>query len=108
MQPVEQKIVLPNSNWGTRGELLRMSVQVAVPLEIAKLKATGGPNKFQWDWTRDFADVLGERGDILQFAEGRKGETATLFVQFVHALAILSFLPGGVEFAGIHFEAKAE
>lgn len=105
MQPAGLEIVSP-TNWGTRGELLRLSVQVAVPLEIATLKEKGGPNDFQWDWVREFADELGERGDILQFAEGRKGKTATMFARFAYALAVLSFLPGGITFAGIHFEAK--
>lgn len=92
-------------DWQPHEELLRLSVMVAVPLQIAELKARGGPNDFQWDWARDYADELGARGDDLQFKGARKGETAQLFKNFAYALAILAFLPGGVRFAGLHFEA---
>lgn len=112
----QEKLTLPRTyepisgpaHWGTRSELLLLSLQIAVPLQIAEIRAKGGPNDFQWEWARDFADELGERGDILQFKGERKGETATIFSRFAFALAIMAFVPGGVKFAGLHFEATAE
>lgn len=77
----------------------------AVPLNIAELKKHGGPNDFQWDWAREFANELGERGDILQFGGECKGEAATMFNRFAYALAIMAFAPGSVDFSGLHFEA---
>lgn len=91
-------------SWSIREELLRMSVMIAVPLQIAKLQEKGGPNRWQWEWVRDFADELGSKGDILQFKSDTKGETANVFNNFAYALAIMSFAPGGVRFAGLHFE----
>lgn len=102
MQQQEQK------QWSLREELFRLTVMTAVPLNIADLKAKGGPNDFQWDWAREFADDLGSLGDILQFKGERKGETASVMNRFVYALAIMSFAPGGVDFAGLHFETKME
>lgn len=109
----ERAIVLPPINeevkqahWNPQQELLRLSIMTAVPLNIAELKAKGGPNDFQWDWARDFSDELGSRGDILQWKSEKKGETATMFNQFAYALSIMAFLPGGVEFAGMKFEAN--
>lgn len=102
MQQQEQR------QWSMREELFRLTVMTAVPLNIADIKAKGGPNDFQWDWAREFADDLGSLGDILQFKGERKGETATVMNRFVYALAIMSFAPGGVNFAGLHFETKME
>lgn len=112
----QEKLTLPQTyepirgpaHGDTRSELLLLSLQIAVPLKIAEIRAKGGPNDFQWEWARDFADELGERGDVLQFKGQRKGETATIFSRFAFALAIMAFVPGGVKFAGLHFEATVE
>jgi hypothetical protein len=102
--PLQEKKALP-IEWDRSAELLRLSVQLSVPLIIDDLRRQGGPNNFQWDWVRDFADELAARGDILQF-KGERGETAIIFNRFAYALAILAFLPGGVRFAEMHFEAR--
>ena len=96
------------TDWESNQELLRVSVQCAVPLHIVDLKAKGGPSDFQWEWAQAFAGELGAKGDILQFRGCRKGETATMFNRFAYALAIMAFVPGGVDFAGLHFEAKED
>jgi len=95
----------PKPQRSLREELFLLTVQTAVPLNIAEIKAKGGPNDMQWDWGREFADELGSMGDILQFKGERKGEAATMMNRFTYALAILAFAPGGVNFAGLHFEA---
>lgn len=60
------------------------------------------------DWLRlrQFGYRLAERGDILLFGGARPGETAELFNQLAEALAILSFLPTGVSFGHMHFDAE--
>lgn len=90
--------------WSVREELLRLSVQAAVPLLIAELRQKGGPNDVDWDSARAFATELGERGDILQFTGEKPGETATVFNRLAYAMAVVAFAPGGVDFAGLHFE----
>lgn len=94
----------PRPQRSLREELFLLTIQTAVPLNIAQIRAKGGPNDMQWDWAREFADELGERGDILQFGGERKGEAATMMNRFTYALAILAFAPGGVNFVGLHFE----
>ena len=88
-----------------REVLFLLTIQTAVPLNIAEIKAKGGPNDFQWDWAREFADELGSLGDILQFKGEKPGQTANVMNRFTYALAILAFAPGGVTFAELHFEA---
>lgn len=98
----------PKPQHSLREELFLLTVQTAVPLNIAEIKAKGGPNDFQWDWAREFADDLGSMGDILQFKGEKPGQTAAVMNRFTYALAIMSFAPGGVDFAGLHFETKLE
>lgn len=83
------------------------ALSAAVPLYIMELQQHGGPNDLQWEWARSFADELGAQGDILQFGGARKGEAAIIFNRLAYAMAILSFLPGGIRFADLHFAAGA-
>jgi hypothetical protein len=69
----------------------------------------GGPTEKDLQETRDFAPVLGEKGDVLMFGGSKtKGEVATLFNRLAQALAVMAFAPGGVRFAGDHFKARPE
>ena len=85
-------------------ELLRMSLQVAVPLHaremmrcpIDELVALGP----------DLAQVIAEKGDVIQFAGKKRGETAAAFNALAKALAIMSFWPGGVLFLGDRYEHR--
>jgi hypothetical protein len=72
------------------------------------LKERGGPSQEDWAKAREFSSVLGERGDVLLFGGGKKGESADLFNRTAAAIAVLSFCPGGVSLFGSHFEANKE
>lgn len=83
-------------------ELLRISLQAAVPLHA-------------WDMQRmpldhllrlgpELSQIIAEKGDIIQFRGGKKGETAAAFNALAKALALLSFFPGGVRFLGDRYE----
>ena len=87
--------------------LLTLTLEVAVPLRIAELRAAGGPSEADYAEARAFGPVLGAKGDVLQFG-GKKGEAAALFNKTARALAILAFCPGGVKFAGSHWQAAGE
>lgn len=78
---------------------LFLALSAAVPLWIAGLKQRGGPSESEWRETREFGPVLGEKGDAIQFG-GKKGEAAALFNRLAKALAVMSFVPGGVRFGG--------
>lgn len=88
---------------GLGAENLQLALWLAVPLEINAIERNGGPHDYELEWIRGYIEELGSRGDDLQFGAKRKGETAVLFKNFAYALALLSFAPGGVQFAGMHF-----
>ena len=79
-----------------RGRSLSLALQIAVPMVVQRLQARGGPTGE--DWSRAFALVpgLAARGDVLLHGGGQPGEAAELFNRLAHALAVLSFLPGGL------------
>jgi hypothetical protein len=82
-------------------EMMRM----AVTLQIWMLQERGGPSAEDMKKAQETSDKLGEHGDILIYGGGKKGECADLFNRTAHAVAVLSFVPGGVEIFGAHFEA---
>lgn len=85
-------------------EVLRASLEMAVPLWIEELK--GLPYEMVLDRMRWCGQVVAEKGDVIQFPSKKKGETAHAFSRLAEGLAALSFAPGGVTFLGLHFEAK--
>jgi hypothetical protein len=82
--------------------LLVTALSAAVPLHALEM------NRIPYDVLLQEApklgDVIAEKGDIIQFKSKKKGETASAFNALAKALALLSFSPGGVRFAGMHFE----
>ena len=90
------------SDTATR-ELMRISLQAAIPLWQHRLRAM--------DWAdvqrraHEAAQVVAEKGDILQFKSKKRGETAAAFNALAEGVAALSFCPGGVTFLGDHWEA---
>lgn len=88
---------------GLYAEKLQLSVWLAVPLEIDAVRRNGGPHRYGIEWLRGYTSELIAKGDNLQFQSKKCGGLAALFQHFVYALALLSFAPGGVQFAGMHF-----
>ncbi len=84
-------------------DLLRISLEAAVPLWQERLRAISW--EVLQERAREAADMIASKGDVLQFGGGKKGEAAQAFNRCAEAITILSFLPGGVTFAGLHFEA---
>lgn len=86
--------------------LLRLTIGVAVPLLIADLKRIGGPTEYNMEQVRSYSHILGAEGDTILYKSNKKGQTARNTNILCEALAVLSFCPGGVTFAGLHFEEK--
>lgn len=85
---------------------LAIGLETAVPLWIAKLS----PLTFE-QRTRDrreAASLIATRGDALQFGARKSGTVAKVFNRLAYGLALLAYQPGGVTFAGLHFEADPE
>jgi hypothetical protein len=87
--------------------LLPMTLQLAVPMEIRELQQLDAD---QFEATRKAWAENAKPGDLAgAFSEAVlyriEGETAPAFAHLARALAALAFAPGGVRFAGLHFEA---
>ena len=85
---------------------LSAMMQMAVFFRVEELKQRGGPTDEDMRKAQETSDILGERGDILLFGGGKKGECAEIFNRTAHAIAVLAFVPGGVEVFGTRFEAN--
>jgi hypothetical protein len=84
--------------------MLIPAVELAVSLKIQELQESGGPNTQQFEEAKSFSSILAEKGDVLLFGGGKKGEVAELFNRLVFALAVMAFIPGGVRFCGLTFK----
>ena len=87
-------------------DLLKSSLETAVPLWIEKLKEKGGPTSEDFSGLSSISDILGSRGDILLFGNGKKGEAAEQFNMVAKSIAILSFVPGGITLFETHWETN--
>ena len=87
---------------------LAIAMSAAVPLHIIQLQEWGGPSQEDLDSMVELAPLLGEKGDILLFGGGKKGECADLFNKTAHAIAVMAFCPGGIDIFGQHYEVEKE
>lgn len=84
---------------------LAIALSAAVPLWVAEMRASGGPTDKDREDARGLTDDLAARGDVLLYGSKRKGEAAALFNRLAHAVAVLSFSPGGIRLFGEHWDA---
>jgi hypothetical protein len=87
-------------------QTLPLFLQATVPVLIAELAEAGGAVEADLARVRGYASDFGTDADALLFR--REGKTGEMASKLVDALAVLAFQPGGVEFAGLHFEAQRE
>jgi hypothetical protein len=85
--------------------LLEIMMVPAVFLRIAEMEKQGGPSAEDMARAQETSGMLGEHGDVLLHGGGKKGQCADLFNRTAHAIAVLAFVPGGVELFGTRFEA---
>lgn len=83
---------------------LSIAMAAAVPLRVMQLRERGGPNDDDRRRAQDAAQLIGEKGDLLMFTGGKPGETARIFNETAHAIAVLAFYPGGITIFGQHYE----
>ncbi len=77
-------------------------LQVAVPLRIAELRIQTAEERMAL--AREAGQHIASHGDELLF-RSKPGRSALAFNRLTTGLAALAFTPGGVTFAGLHFEA---
>ena len=86
--------------------LLAMSLSVAVPLWIEEFRHLSF-DEIQ-KISNDSAQIVAEKGDVIQFKSTKKGESAAAFNALARGIACLAFAPGGVTTFGSHWEAKRD
>jgi hypothetical protein len=74
----------------------------AVPLGMMALAAKGGPGDDDRAAMAGYSQMLAEHGDDLLFG-GKYGGGAA--ADLARAVALLSYLPGGIRLFGLHFSA---
>jgi hypothetical protein len=95
------------------GDVLLVSLEAAVPLWIAQLRAMTSELRTRTCtvWAQQSAEAVASRGDQLMFrSKPHKGEggTADTFNHLARGLAVGAFQPGGITFAGRHWEVTAD
>lgn len=77
---------------------------LSVPMRIDEFAKRGGPTEDDFERISGYTLDLGERGDVLLYGE-KSGEPAELANKVADALAVMAFVPGGVEAFGMCFVA---
>lgn len=81
---------------------LTIALSAAVPLWALELRKKPLPELLEE--AQSLAQIIGEKGDLIQFRAKTKGESAASFNALARGVAILSFMPGGITVFGMHFE----
>lgn len=84
--------------------LLIATLGAAVPLWIMRLERQ--PWSYIAQRAPECAQIVAEKGDIIQYRSKKEGESAKAFNALAEGIAICAFFPGGVTFMGLHFEAR--
>jgi hypothetical protein len=85
------------------GELLLITLDLAVPMEIERLRSFTTDERVQLG--HRLVDIIAAEGDNLLYLGHKKGDTARVFAAVATGLAALAYAPGGVKFAGRRWEA---
>jgi hypothetical protein len=88
-------------------ELAHIHLSASVPLAIERYRDRGGPVERDILWAQEKMQAMvrdGAGGHAIVFYD--KGQTTIEMNLLTEVLAILSFVPGGVQFAGLHFSAE--
>lgn len=83
--------------------LLAMTLQLAVPLEIDRLRAYTETQRAAI--ATECAKIVAAGGDHLMFRSKVPGESAKAFNALARGLAVAAYGPDGVTFAGLHWSA---
>ena len=81
--------------------LLRMTLQVAVPLCVPELRRL--PFSEVMRIAEECANVVAHKGDVILYKSKKPGETSKAFAALARGVACLSFMPGGVHAFGDHY-----
>ena len=83
-----------------------ISLRLAVPMHIEEIRGWSVEERVRV--ARLCVDEIGSHGDILQYGSKKRGEVAAVYNALARALAIGAYQPGGIDFAGQHWEVDPE
>lgn len=86
-----------------RDLLLLTTLEAAVPLWIHRVRGYSPEHRAARE--KACGDIIAEKGDVIQYKSKKKGESANAFNHLAEGLALLSFVPGGVKFCGLHWRS---
>jgi hypothetical protein len=89
----------------SRDHRLIDTLDLAVPMWLELLAALDEAERDRhiWWWAKTAIQPVCERGDVLMYGGGKKGQAAEVFNYLASGLAALAYCPGGVNFAGSHY-----
>lgn len=87
-------------------DVLVITLQAAVPLHIDKVRRLSAAERSRL--ARSAADTVAAHGDNILFKSKKAGDTAHAFNELARGLAVLALQPGGVTFAGCHWEVEPD
>jgi hypothetical protein len=87
-------------------EAVKLFLDAAVSLRILALQEQGGPTTEDFNRIQSYDQLLGERGNFLWMKSKKKGETAKVASAVADAIAVLSFVPDGIEIFGRHWKSN--
>lgn len=88
-------------------DTLLIALEAAVPLwilELQHIRDRRVREQTRMKWAKDAAAAIAHKGDVLQYGSKKRGEAADAFNHLARGLAVGSFQPGGITFAGKHWE----
>jgi hypothetical protein len=89
-------------------ELLKIALSAAVPLWILKVRSW--PEAQRAERAKVCGQMVASHGDVIMFKQAATKKnpigSAEAFNALAEGLALLSFYPGGVKFADLHWETK--
>ena len=78
-----------------------------VPVKIEQIEAQSGPTLNDYVNLGPFAEILGSKGDVLLFGGGKPMLQQELADQLAYAIAVMSYIPGGITLFNMKFETKS-
>ncbi|HLH10281.1 MAG TPA: hypothetical protein VKV77_00185 [Methylovirgula sp.] len=86
---------------------LGIALSAEVPLRIERFRAQGGPDQNDLRRATKFAPILASSGEKFLLDSEEQSESADLLNRLAEAIAVLSFLPGGITAFGTTWIAKS-
>ena len=87
-------------------QVMTIMLQVAVPFHMLSLYERGGITRSDLLRAQAEMEEVGQSTDSFLNGHARPGEAAALFNRIARAIAVLSYMPGGVPAFGQHYEAR--